>query len=436
MEHKKAIVTILLASMMIINIAFLPRANASNYKIIIWSGETLLTVDPTYTWWELIGNPPKKVTFTEYYTPADEWPSVMATRDNQIWVAWQSEVPPENPLKFEIFYKVFNGNWGNMTQLTNNTNVDVKTPAVIQTPDNKIWIFWMANETGNYDIFYKTTLDGGATWSSETNVTNNIKRDSSPALTVTSDGKLWLVWSRQVNSTSYQENIFYKTYNGTAWSNETQLTTFNAIDELPSITQTKDGRVWVFWSRNMTNIYNIFYKTYNGTAWSSDYQLTNDTKYINFDPTAFVEKDGTMWLFWSLKSTQTSANYNLYYKTYNGTWWPTQQFTNDNSNENEPTATVAPDGSMWVIWTSDRVDPNGNPNIDLYLRRSLLGDVNKDGVIDINDLSTIAKALATDSSLQHGTGWNQYNPNCDLNADNKINIFDLAIAALNFGQHV
>jgi len=433
LEHKKAIVTILLTSMMMVNIAFLPRANASNYLKVIWSGETLFTVDPTFTYYE----PEIKKNITIYYTPADEWPSVMATRDNQIWVAWQSEVPPENPLKFEIVYKVFNGNWGNMTQLTNNASVDVKTPAIIQTLDNKIWIFWEANETGNYDIFYKTTSDGGATWSNEIKVTNDSRRDSSPALTVTSDGKLWLVWSRQVNLTTYQENIFYKTYNGATWSNETQLTTVNAIDQLPSITQTKDGKVWVFWSRNMTNVYNIFYKIYNGTAWSGDSQLTTDTKYINFDPTAFVERDGTLWLFWELKSTQISSNYNLYYKTYNGTWWPTQQFTNDNSNENEPTATITPDQSMWVIWTSDRVDPNSNPNIDLYLRRSMLGDVNKDGWIDNNDLSIIAKALATDSSmLPYGTGWNQYNPNCDLNADNKINIIDLSIAALNFGQHM
>jgi len=71
----------------------------------------------------------------------------------------------------------------------------------------------------------------------------------------------------------------------------------------------------------------------------------------------------------------------------------------------QPSATQLPDKSIWIVWTSNRLDSNGNPNIDLYIQISLLGDVDKNGVIDITDVDMIKRALATDPTWPHGTDW-------------------------------
>ena len=46
----------------------------------------------------------------------------------------------------------------------------------------------------------------------------------------------------------------------------------------------------------------------------------------------------------------------------------------------------------------------------------------------------IARALGTDSSMPEGTGWDEWNPACDLNNDGKVDLKDLFLAGQNFGM--
>ena len=431
MNRRKTMSSVLLVLLMA-SVVFIPASNAFTAPLI-WSGEILIAIDPSFTYEDDNG-----VIITIYFTPCDEFASAISTKDRDVWIAWQSEYPrdSESPQRIEVFYRVYDGYWTNATQLTNSPGKNNRAPALLQTADGTIWVFWVSDRTGNDEIFYKTTSNYGLSWSElDMQVTNNATRDASPASVQTSDGKIWLVWSRQINSTT--EQIMYKTFNGAGWSAESQLTTtVNSINQLPSIIQAHDGKIWVFWSRNMTTTYQIFYKTFNGTMWSDAAQITSDDRY-NRDPAALVERDGTMWVFWHSKTQQTQSTHDLYYKTSanNGTTWSaTSQFTTDNENDWQPTATQTQDKGIWVIWTSTRNDPNGNPNQDLYARITALGDIDHSGAIDMTDLSMILKAAGTDPSWPHGTDWFQWNPECDLNVDNKINVLDLSTAALNFGQ--
>lgn len=58
----------------------------------------------------------------------------------------------------------------------------------------------------------------------------------------------------------------------------------------------------------------------------------------------------------------------------------------------------------------------------------ILGDVNGDGKVDIRDIALAALAYGS------FTGYPNYNPKADLNQDGTIDIRDLAIIAKNFGQ--
>lgn len=63
------------------------------------------------------------------------------------------------------------------------------------------------------------------------------------------------------------------------------------------------------------------------------------------------------------------------------------------------------------------------------------GDVNEDGIVNIFDCSIMARALGTDAySYPYGSGWNQYNPACDLNKDGRIDLLDLVRVSCNYGR--
>jgi len=410
---------------------------------LIWGDEWQLTYDPVAE--ESTWDPGLHKNITTIYPVPDfdGLPTIAQAQNGGIWLVWQSDVTGNE----QIFYKINTGPWTNDTQLTNNAYNDI-APSIIQASDGKIWVAWSSNRTGLYDIYYKTTSNYGLTWSLETQAVSNPNDDNSPALLQANDGKIWLAWARSINSTN--QELFYQTFNGASWSGETQLTNNPNLDQMPALMQTSDGKIWVFWNRlapvpDPTNPhFEILYKTFDGSTWSSETQLTNDTKIDNVDPTVFQAKDGTIWLFWAAKPQGTNAAFDLWFKTSvnNGaTWSASTQFTTDPADDMWPTAMQPTDKSIWVVWTSMRPDPVYNvDNVDLYYKTTLLGDITgpsgvPDGSIDIYDLAAIARAAGTDPiHFPTGTGWNEWNPNADLNVDNVVNVLDLFIAGKNYGR--
>jgi Ca2+-binding EF-hand superfamily protein len=61
---------------------------------------------------------------------------------------------------------------------------------------------------------------------------------------------------------------------------------------------------------------------------------------------------------------------------------------------------------------------------------ALVGDVNGDGKVDIQDVALVARCFGTTPSSP------KWNPACDLDNNGKIDIGDIAIVARSFGQHV
>jgi parallel beta-helix repeat protein len=63
----------------------------------------------------------------------------------------------------------------------------------------------------------------------------------------------------------------------------------------------------------------------------------------------------------------------------------------------------------------------------------ILGDLNDDGIVNIQDV--VIAALAFGSSIgKPNIKGEPYNPDVDLNNDGKVNIIDLVMVAVNFGK--
>ena len=64
----------------------------------------------------------------------------------------------------------------------------------------------------------------------------------------------------------------------------------------------------------------------------------------------------------------------------------------------------------------------------MHSAKSLVpGDINGDGVVDIND------AILASHAFGSATGDPDYNPAADLNSDGFVDIFDMLMLAMNFG---
>ena len=324
--------------------------------------DSQLNVSPWSAVWRLtIADPVVQVTT---YPGGDYDPAIMEAADRRLWVVWWT-----CRSQCRIWYKTGDDGgltWSGGTKLTLQSYNDYR-PSIAQTTGGRIWVAWDSwrntNPAGvwNYDIFYKTSDDNGVTWSADTLLTTDTGDDYAPSITQTVDGKIWLVWYSYRSGNS---DIWYKTSDdgGATWSAAIQLTTDTSGDFVPSITQMADGKIWVVWTSlfRSSNLFNLWYKTSDdgGATWSAATQLT--TGFIDGLSPIAQTTDGRIWVAWSSWRNTNPAgvsNYDIYYKTSddNGaTWSQDTLFTRFVGYDFPTDITALSSGYLALVWYSNR----------------------------------------------------------------------------------
>jgi len=319
-------------------------------------------------------------------TAADEMPSLMRANDGRIWAFWQTR----RTGNYDIFYKIYNASslhqWSTETQLTNNSNWDY-LPNSMQAADGKIWVVWASNRSSGgflYDIFFK--VYGGSTWSADTQLTFDASNDRFPSITQTNDGKIWVFWSSRRTG---NDDIFYKTTvdNGANWSPDTRFSFSHATDDDwdPAVMRSADGKLWLFWVSSPSEV--IYYSVFNGSSWSSPQILTGGGSLESWHPAVTQTNDGKIWVVWDKGSDTVTTD--IYYKVYDGATWSSDiQFTTHADDDSGPSIAQDSQGTILIAWASDRGGGIIQPN-DLFYRASSLSPAH-----DVELFSVVPNATA------------------------------------------
>ena len=310
---------------------------------------------------------------------SDTSPSITQAIDGNIWVVWSSD----RTGNMELFYKVYDGSsWSDATQLTTNSSYD-SHPAITGANDGNIWVVWVSDRTGtdNLELFYK--VYDGSSWSDATQLTTYSYWDSHPAIMEDSEDNIWVVWESDRNE--HDVDIYYKVFNGSSWSNETPVTTDqNADDRYPSIMQAMGGMVWIVFTKLSETDPNgdVYYKLFDGTSWSKDIRRTWHTG-SDLNPSIAQDGDGAIWIVWD--SDRNGHDANIYYMVYDTYWTPDTKLTTDQSDDFLPSITAVADGTIWVMWTSTRL-----ADFDIYYRTTITSPCHDIAVIRVKTNPTMA----------------------------------------------
>src|SRR5207237_2467202 len=101
-------------------------------------------------------------------------------------------------------------------------------PAVLSALDGSLSLAWMANHnpsggiTSNFNILYATRLSNG-TWLPPSFITIQGGTNQMPSLAQTSNGTIYLFWSYQATGSTHSQ-IYYRTLKAGTWSAYTQVT--------------------------------------------------------------------------------------------------------------------------------------------------------------------------------------------------------------------
>jgi hypothetical protein len=383
--------------------------------------------------------------------PADEViSSPLAASDGSLWLFWDRTLSATSA---NIFYKVWrSGSWGPETPFTSEgSTIENVQPSAFQMNDGSIWVVWSRMDTVSNltHVYYEVYRNGS--WSSALPLTSNANPDQHPHIVQDQNSTIWVAWNRElpVSLNVFQNDIFY-TYsvnNGASFIPEVNLTNDTGCavcpeDIQPSLAQWKDGRVYLFWASNRDpqNYWDLFYDT------------TNPQPFHHMAVTALSASPMTIRLSGAPSVTAViTVNVTVTnWGTFPESFWLFVKATNVSSRTIAAQYLSLGAGqvmSLSIIWNTNGVMPAKyrlSANIvapaneqqivtgDNTMTGGVLwlvppGDITMDGRVDILDGAAVAYAFG---SRPGGPFWN---PQADLTGDGVVDILDASIVALWFG---
>jgi hypothetical protein len=284
-------------------------------------------------------------------TGASREPSIAADSGSGVHLVWWDDTPGN----WELFYKRSTNNgstWSGLTRLTWNT--DASYYASIEADSSGgVYVVWTDNVSGDPNICFKRSTDGGATWSGITRLSWTTGLSYNPRVAAGSGGSVHVVWYDNVTGNS---EIYYKrsTDGGASWSGLTRLTWNAEWSSNPDITAVNSGKIHVVWWDESPGNYEIFYKSSSdgGSSWSGMTRLTWNAWMSDF-PSIAADSGGGIHIVWE---DNPSGKYDVFYRssTNSGSTWSTLTRLCWNSGESVlPRIAVDSGGGVHVVWEDD-----------------------------------------------------------------------------------
>jgi hypothetical protein len=132
---------------------------------------------------------------------------------------------------------------------------DVMRTAVAVDGKNRVWVFWSANQDGNFDIYGKSLTAGK--WSAEMRLTKDPGTDLNPVAATDAKGRVWVAWQGLRNDNL---EILAAAQDGDKFSKEKIVSFSPASDWDPSIAAAPNGEVAVSWDTYDKGDYDVYFR--------------------------------------------------------------------------------------------------------------------------------------------------------------------------------
>ncbi len=201
--------------------------------------------------------------------------------------------------------------WQLDVRLTNNISFSYTSKRSIASNDSVLHVVWYDSRNGNYEIYYKRSINNGVSWDVDTRLTNDPGASYYPFVSVSGNNVHVIWYDNRHGGNNYE--IYYKSSldGGVSWGSDTRLTNNSASSNAPSVA-VSGSFVHVVWYDTRDGNQEIYYKSSSdgGVSWGTDTRLTND-QYISGYPSVAVS-GSVVHVVWY---DQRDGNDEIYYKS-------------------------------------------------------------------------------------------------------------------------
>jgi S1-C subfamily serine protease len=241
-------------------------------------------------------------------------PRLAASRNN-VYAVWEESYYQNGNNRIMFTESANRGDtFSNPLNLTSDIKIDSETPS-IDASGNNVYVVWTDNSTGNFDIFFIKSTDGGNTFSKPVNLSNDPGVSYFPRIALDRNNGIYIVWTD--NSLGNYNIMFTKSINGgDTFSKPITLTNNNkneGVSNFPNIavSAANNNSVYVVWSHknntdfdpsntaNQTQTYDVFLtkSTDHGNTFSKSVNLSNDPS--NSQSPAVATVSGNVYVVWT-----------------------------------------------------------------------------------------------------------------------------------------
>jgi hypothetical protein len=185
---------------------------------------------------------------------SSQMPAIVIGSNNHVHVVWYDYAPGN----FEIFNKrsTDGGATWSVRRLTYNSGAS-DHPAIAVDSNNHLYVVWRDYSPGSEEILYKNSTDGGASWTTR-RLTYNSGYSTVPAICADSNNHIHVVWH---DFTPGNYEIFYKTSTdgGASWASQ-RLTWNSGLSIWPDIAADSSNQIYVLWHDETPGNAEIFLK--------------------------------------------------------------------------------------------------------------------------------------------------------------------------------
>ena len=314
--------------------------------------------------------PVKRITWT---SGSSEAPAIAVDPFGHPHVVWREFLPAEGE---EVYYKKSTdggATWTPAKRLTWSLAVS-GSPAIAADSSGNPHVAWSRSlSSGNTEIYYRKSTDGGTNWTAAKRLTWTSPLSSSPALAVDSAGNLHVVWSESVLDGGFWKSEIYckkSSDGGAAWTTGQRLTWTADFSSFPAVTLDSSGNPHVVWQDFWPGNWEVFHKrgADGGTTWTANKRLTWTPGHSTC-PRAIVDAIGNLSVVWS-EDVSEDFNSEIYYKKSpdGGTaWTANKRLTWTPSISLYPGVAADPAGNVYVVWEEDL------DHTEIYYKKSTNG---------------------------------------------------------------
>jgi hypothetical protein len=295
-------------------------------------------------------------------------PQMAVDSAGNIYAVWEDDAANNNNI---LFSRSTDGGatFSTPMNLSNTTGFPFN-PRIFVGSNNTINVVWEDDTPGNLDVFYSRSADGGATFSSPVNVSNDSADSASPQVAADSAGNVFVVWE---NDTGTLGILFSRSLDGgNTFSAPVMLSTNTGGSVSPQFALDAAGNISVVWEDDILSSSDISFSHSqdHGATFSAPKSLSHNVGNSNSAMIA-VDLSGNINLVWE---NDSPGNFDIFYtRSTDGGQNFSALMNLSNSPGTSRTAQIATDlgGNINVVW-ADNTPPSSSTDI-FYSRSSNAG---------------------------------------------------------------